>query len=400
MSHKLSIIMPCYNCTATLEEAVASIYTQKLQIPYEVVMVDDGSTDGTPQLITALATKYPHIRYVFHEKNKGGGAARNTAIGHSEGDLIFCLDSDDILTAGMLAKMIDLLIAKGCDGVGISTSVKFRKRNVKDVVYVTNFGYVGQRVPFESVWDSSLCSLFSTFLHTKEAHRIAGGYPTDHGFDTQGFAFRFLVNGLVAYTCPDTVYLHRTNFHRSYYIREFEAGKFSYNMFKILEEILFLFNDQVKDEILHFDIYHADPHKITINEVIHRNQNNLYVENYTALFQPNVFERRRLRLIERLNECDKYDLYWLGVAEQKRGEFERSADYFSKAILAGLDSVHAHRNLLQSLCKAAGSDYSNVLLQISDESFLQTRIVPSYPFRIRRKLRQWLSKARMGSGLV
>ena len=79
MSHKLSIIMPCYNCTATLEEALASIYTQELEMPFEVVMVNDGSTDGTGQLIEELARRYAHIRYVSHDRNRGGGAARNNA---------------------------------------------------------------------------------------------------------------------------------------------------------------------------------------------------------------------------------------------------------------------------------------------------------------------------------
>ena len=89
--HKLSIIIPCYNCTSTLEEALSSVYTQNLTTPFEVIMVNDGSTDSTLVLITELSKKYPYITYYNHEKNRGGGATRNTGIAKTTGDLIYCL---------------------------------------------------------------------------------------------------------------------------------------------------------------------------------------------------------------------------------------------------------------------------------------------------------------------
>ncbi|MEI7425100.1 MAG: glycosyltransferase family 2 protein, partial [Candidatus Staskawiczbacteria bacterium] len=109
---KLSIIMPCYNCQSTLAEAVVSVFVQSLKIPFEIIMVDDGSTDGTQRLILELAQKYPEIKTLIHEKNRGGGAARNTGIKNSSGDLIFCLDGDDILPPAMLPRLLNFLDQK------------------------------------------------------------------------------------------------------------------------------------------------------------------------------------------------------------------------------------------------------------------------------------------------
>jgi len=76
MSHKLSFIIPCYNSQKTLEEAVNSVFTQNLTSPFEIVIVDDGSKDDTRKLIVDLSKKHSKIAYYFHEKNRGGGAAR------------------------------------------------------------------------------------------------------------------------------------------------------------------------------------------------------------------------------------------------------------------------------------------------------------------------------------
>ncbi len=111
-NHKLSIIIPCYNSAKTLEEALTSACAQELSIPFEIVMVDDNSEDNTRELMKKLAGEYKNIRYFFHDTNKGGGATRNTAVAKSTGDLIFCLDSDDILTPGMLGKMVNMLLEK------------------------------------------------------------------------------------------------------------------------------------------------------------------------------------------------------------------------------------------------------------------------------------------------
>ena len=65
----VTIIIPCFNCTKTLAAAFESCFTQGIEGPFEIVMVDDASTDGTKPLMEQLASKHPNVKLGFHEKN-------------------------------------------------------------------------------------------------------------------------------------------------------------------------------------------------------------------------------------------------------------------------------------------------------------------------------------------
>jgi glycosyltransferase involved in cell wall biosynthesis len=278
----LSVIIPCYNCAETLTEAVDSIYNQtNLHTPFEVVLVNDASTDTTEKIIQELSEKHPNLRCFSHKTNKGGGATRNTAVEHARGKLIFCLDSDDLLGPETLQKLVDYQNKRQCDGVGISTSIKFKGKNINDIAFTNHFSYVGEKIPFASLLekDGIYCSLYSTFLITKQAFHQIGGYPTEHGFDTQGIAWRFLAHGLIAYTCPDTIYLHRIQFHRSYYSREADAGKVNYNWQDIFLEHFYLFNEETQEFISSFDC--RDFSRNIFEEL--KNRNYVFKENYQEL---------------------------------------------------------------------------------------------------------------------
>lgn len=253
---KLSIIIPCYNCSETLREAVDSVFRQDLD-DFEIVLVEDCSTDHTREVIKEIKNKYPEIHDFYNEKNLGGGATRNIAVSKTTGEYIFCLDSDDILGDGTLNKMLKLAIEKNCDGVGIHKSIKFNGKNIDDVVRTDIFGFVNGKIPFDALIEKNgnpICSLYSTFMFSRNAFKISGGYPENHGFDTQGFAWRFLMNGLTAYTCEGAVYYHRINFHQSYYIREYRQGKTNLNWIKIFTEFISRFSERTLDIILNYDI--------------------------------------------------------------------------------------------------------------------------------------------------
>ncbi|MEK7568568.1 MAG: glycosyltransferase family 2 protein [Patescibacteria group bacterium] len=279
---KLSIIIPCYNCVRTLEEAVASAYRQDLDIPFEVVLVDDGSTDNTRKLIVELAKKNSSIKYFWHDKNLGGGAARNTAISSAEGDVIFCLDSDDVLPDGTLSKMIKFLKEKRCDGVTIDRSVKFSGNNIHNIHHIEKSPYPGGKIQLASLLskNKNFSPLYVNFLYTKSAFNKTGGYPTSHGYDTQGFAWRFLCAGLSAYTCPDSEYLHRIHFNESYFMREYNNGKMNYNWRDIFLEHYYIFNNETLSFICTFDC--SDFTKNIMDELI--NRDNILISNYESTF--------------------------------------------------------------------------------------------------------------------
>lgn len=97
---KLSIIIPAYNAEAYLPQCLDSILAQE-HPGCEVIVVDDGSTDGT----AALLERYPDVK-VVHQENRGMSTARNRGLDEARGEYILFVDSDDLLTDGALETLV------------------------------------------------------------------------------------------------------------------------------------------------------------------------------------------------------------------------------------------------------------------------------------------------------
>lgn len=88
---KLSVIIPAYNERPYVEEVIQRV--QAVDFNKEVIVVDDGSTDGTREVLSKLEAE-EGIRVVYHERNRGKGAAIRTALEHVTGDLVIIQDAD------------------------------------------------------------------------------------------------------------------------------------------------------------------------------------------------------------------------------------------------------------------------------------------------------------------
>ena len=92
---KLSIIVPCYNEKATIEKILAEVKEVNLgSTKKEVIIVDDGSKDGTREILKKLAVKDKTIRLLFQKANQGKGAALKRGILESTGDVVVVQDAD------------------------------------------------------------------------------------------------------------------------------------------------------------------------------------------------------------------------------------------------------------------------------------------------------------------
>lgn len=91
MAKTLSVLIPVYNEKATVLELLRRVEAVALPVAKEIVMVDDGSTDGTRELLKGLGAR---ATVVFHESNRGKGAALRTALAHATGDLVIVQDAD------------------------------------------------------------------------------------------------------------------------------------------------------------------------------------------------------------------------------------------------------------------------------------------------------------------
>ena len=119
MPAKVSVLIPVYNAESTVESAVASILRQNCQ-DFEIVIVDDGSTDSTPQLVDSLSGRDSRIR-VIHSPQRGIIHALNTGIAMCDCDLIARMDADDISHPKRLTMQIELM--ESCPEVSVCSSL-------------------------------------------------------------------------------------------------------------------------------------------------------------------------------------------------------------------------------------------------------------------------------------
>lgn len=105
---RVSIIMPTHNRAHLIGESIASALGQSLR-PFEIIVVDDGSTDDTPEIVRELGDAVTYLR----QENAGKSAALNRGIAAASGDFILVLDDDDLLPSGALAAHVTTMEGAG-----------------------------------------------------------------------------------------------------------------------------------------------------------------------------------------------------------------------------------------------------------------------------------------------
>jgi hypothetical protein len=128
--HSISVVIPTYNRSHTIVDALESVFKQTYPI-YEVIVVDDGSTDNTKEVITQYGDS---ITY-FYQENSGPSVARNTGIKHATGELIAFLDSDDVWREDKIARQAKCF--SDAQQVGIVASGHEIRNEKWDLVHVT-----------------------------------------------------------------------------------------------------------------------------------------------------------------------------------------------------------------------------------------------------------------------
>ena len=112
--NRVSVIMPCYNAAPFVAQAVSSVMGQTYG-NVELIVVDDGSTDGSIDLLQQSAEANPGRICVFNQNQQGPYPARNHALRHATGEFVAFLDADDYWTPDCLEKLHTALIAQQAD---------------------------------------------------------------------------------------------------------------------------------------------------------------------------------------------------------------------------------------------------------------------------------------------
>lgn len=106
----ISVIMPVYNGEKTIRQVIRSVICNQGDMEVELIVVDDGSTDRTPEILRELQTEMPNI-HVARQRNMGPGVARNTALKQAKGRFVTFLDADDFFEPMALDRMLTYMLA-------------------------------------------------------------------------------------------------------------------------------------------------------------------------------------------------------------------------------------------------------------------------------------------------
>jgi glycosyltransferase involved in cell wall biosynthesis len=240
-SRAISFFMPAYNCEKTIEASVESIMEGNFGEGDELIIVNDASTDMTAAAIERVQRRYPGTIVLTHEKNKGGAAARNTAVEHARNELLFCLDSDNLLVAGRVSALKNRLLQSAAH-VALFEEFKYFKNIPSDSTETVRFPPV--MTPEAYFRDTTVPGASGNYLFTKHSWKMAGGYPEFAGaLDTWGFGFRQIVTGARMVTLPGSWYFHRYGYD-SYFTREARKEKIPLVAIQIVAPYFHIFEER------------------------------------------------------------------------------------------------------------------------------------------------------------
>lgn len=162
----LSVIVPVYNVKKYLKKCLDTILAQTYK-QIEVIIVDDGSTDGSAKICDEYKKKDVRIT-VVHKKNAGLGLARNTGLQLISGKYVTFVDSDDYLDKRLFEKLMNPILKLGCDtSIGGSTNVD----NAGNVHSITQ--YKEEILEKEAVYGNLFCRMLGTLPQKHDSIKMA-----------------------------------------------------------------------------------------------------------------------------------------------------------------------------------------------------------------------------------
>jgi len=215
----VSVVVPTYDRSGLLQRAVDSALAQTMT-DLEVVVVDDASTDDTEAIVRGYEDD--RVRYVAHETNRGGSAARNTGIERARGEYVAFLDSDDEWLPPKLERQLDRLEAKGEGWIGAYCDHVIHpggrtggfQRLAADLLASDDPEQLtegGEELVAESLANNVNSGAGSTLVvRTEVARRVSGFDESLARFQDPDFLVRVLHEGKVAHVDEPLVLRHGT----------------------------------------------------------------------------------------------------------------------------------------------------------------------------------------------
>jgi glycosyltransferase involved in cell wall biosynthesis len=217
-TQSVSVIIPHFNSSKWIGEAVSSISEGNNRTIAEIVIVDDGSHPDHQHKLKEIEASAPKVRVIWNKENFGGAFARNRAVHETKSGWIFCLDADNLAPSGLVESLLDHALTRNLDATCAEYCVFF-DRSPTEPTHAWQY----QKTPLKFLDHFSSAyvpSASGNYLYKKDSFNRAGGYPAfSRSLDTWGFGLRQVATGSNLQVTPRTYYLHRYG-HDSYWVRE------------------------------------------------------------------------------------------------------------------------------------------------------------------------------------
>lgn len=154
LTKEISIIIPAYNCEDSIDRCVRSLLQDK-EVIFEILIINDGSTDSTPKKLEELSNSYSIIK-VINSSNRGSGSARNIGLKNVTGKYIYFMDADDFIDKKYLINMYNISKDNNVDFVCSSYKEYNNKMTKQEKVYFDSGKYNKQDIE-EVFYPSLIC---------------------------------------------------------------------------------------------------------------------------------------------------------------------------------------------------------------------------------------------------
>lgn len=241
MMLNLSLIIPLYNSSSTIIATLESLLELTYSLSGGLIFVDDASQDNTKTLVKNFIKK-KKIKAKFYQlkKNSGAGFAKDYGIKKSSSKYIMVCDSDNIFECESIKKLYYFLLKnKSYSAAHFNKNYTFVNHN-SNIVDTYDWGRYLKYFPSYLDLNQAVrkCALLDNIMMTKSSYLTSGGYPKNHGFDTQGLSINYLLANHKLAIIKDTFYYHRTyKKNISYYQREKELGRLGINWYLAIEPL-------------------------------------------------------------------------------------------------------------------------------------------------------------------
>ena len=211
----ISVIIPAYNCVGTIDSTVKSILSSGIA-DYEIILVDDGSSDGTGLVCDTLAKKFAQLRCV-HQENGGVSAARNRGFQEASGEYIWFFDADDSVNEHSFPRMNEILCSEAPDMLVFGMAFDYYHhgrlyRSDKKLPPIEGMKSVSEcsRMLYRLFETNSLSALWNRIIKRSVLSRMGRLLRRDlFLYEDLEFVLRVWKNCSTVYFYPEAIYRYR-----------------------------------------------------------------------------------------------------------------------------------------------------------------------------------------------